>query len=61
MEGRKSLDCRLMPSKSQCNLFMSGSEEHLLPAAVEHAVNKHGHEDTPELHEQIKGMMEDEG
>lgn len=57
---RKKLDCRLMPSESGCDLMMSGSEAHLLPAAVDHAVTKHGHKDTPELRAQLRSMMKDE-
>jgi hypothetical protein len=29
-------------------------------AAVQHAVSAHGHEETPELREQIKSMLKDE-
>lgn len=49
-----------MPSELNCDLKMSGSEEHLVPAAVHHAVAAHGHTDTPELREEIKKMLEDE-
>jgi Protein of unknown function (DUF1059) len=55
--GRMYIDCREMPSESGCDLAMSGSEEHLLTAAVTHAVTAHGHEDTPELREQIRAGM----
>jgi Protein of unknown function (DUF1059) len=58
--GRMYVDCREMPSESGCDLAMSGSEEHLLEAAVTHAVTKHGHEDTPELREGIRSMMKAE-
>jgi len=39
---------------------MTGSEEHLLPAAVQHAVSAHGHKDSPELREKIRKSLEDE-
>jgi hypothetical protein len=29
-------------------------------ASVQHAVSAHGHEETPELREQIKSMLKDE-
>jgi hypothetical protein len=58
--ARKFMDCREMPSESGCDIAMSGSEEHLLEAAVTHAVTAHGHEDTPELREQIRGALRDE-
>jgi hypothetical protein len=58
--SRKYIDCREMPSENNCDLAMSGSEEHILAAAVTHAVTAHGHEDTPELREQIKGLLKEE-
>ena len=57
---RKSIDCREMPSENNCDLKMSGSEEHLLPAAVNHAITVHGHQDTPEFKEKIRKMLKDE-
>jgi hypothetical protein len=32
----------------------------VLDAAVEHAVSAHGHENSPELRDQIKSMLKDE-
>jgi hypothetical protein len=58
--ARKYIDCREMPSESNCDLAMSGSEEHLLNAAVNHAVVAHGHEDTPELRAEIAGALKEE-
>jgi hypothetical protein len=58
--GRKYIDCRDMPSESNCDLAMSGSEEHLISAAAVHAVTAHGHEDTPELREQLRQLFKDE-
>lgn len=49
-----------MPSENNCDLKMSGSEEHLVPAAVNHAVTVHGHEDTPEFQQKIREMLVDE-
>lgn len=57
---RMYLDCREMPSDSNCDLAMSGSEHHLLEAGAIHAVTAHGHEDTPELREQIRAAMKEE-
>lgn len=57
---RYYVDCREMPSETNCDLAMSGSEQHLVEAAATHAVTAHGHEDTPELREEIrKGMKEE--
>ena len=57
---RKSIDCRNHPSEKNCSLKISGTEEEVLDAAVEHAVSAHGHENSPELREQIKSMLKDE-
>jgi Protein of unknown function (DUF1059) len=59
--ARKMADCRRFPSESDCSLTIIGEEEELVRAAAEHAVSVHGHEDTPELREQIRGMLEPEG
>jgi len=57
---RKSIDCRDYPSEKSCSLKISGTEEEVLEAAVHHAASSHGHENTPELREQIKQMLKDE-
>jgi hypothetical protein len=58
--SRKYVDCREMPSENNCDLAMSGSEEHLVEAAAIHAITAHQHEDTPQLREEIRGAMKDE-
>jgi predicted small metal-binding protein len=58
--ARKVADCREFPSESGCTLTISGEEEEVVRAASEHAVSVHGHDDTPELREQIRGMLKDE-
>jgi predicted small metal-binding protein len=57
---RKSIDCRDYPSEKNCSLKISGTEQEVLDAAVQHAVSAHAHEETPELREQIKSMLKDE-
>jgi predicted small metal-binding protein len=57
---RKSIDCRNHPSEKNCSLKISGTKEEVLDAAVEHAVSAHGHENSPELRDQIKSMLKDE-
>lgn len=59
-ESRKTIDCRKMPSESHCTLAISGTEEEVLNVAVRHAVQEHGHQDSPELREQIRSMLQDE-
>jgi predicted small metal-binding protein len=57
---RKSIECRDYPSDKICSLKISGTEEEVLDAAVQHAVSAHGHENSPELRDQIKSMLKDE-
>jgi predicted small metal-binding protein len=58
--GRKFIDCRQFPSEMNCTVAISAdSEAELIEAAVQHAVAVHQHQDTPELREQIKGLIKD--
>lgn len=57
---RKVADCREFPSESGCTLTISGEEEEVVRAAAEHAVSVHGHQDSPELRMQLRGMLKDE-
>jgi predicted small metal-binding protein len=57
---RKYVDCRDFPSEKNCSLKISGTEEEVLEAAVQHAVSAHGHENTPELREQLRQSLKDE-
>lgn len=41
-------------------MTIAGSEEEVLTVATRHAVEEHGHKDTPELREQLRGMLKDE-
>jgi len=58
--ARKVADCRRYPSEINCTLTISGEEEEVVQAAAQHAVAAHGHEDTPELREQVRGLLEPE-
>ena len=60
MSTRKMADCRKFPSEKNCSLTIAGTEEEVMDVAVKHAVDSHGHADTPELREQVKGMLADE-
>lgn len=51
---RKVADCRLMPSEKNCSLTIAGTEEEVVAVAVRHAIEDHGHQDTPELREEIR-------
>lgn len=57
---RRYIDCREYPSEMNCSVALcADSDEELLQAAVQHAVAVHGHEDTPQLREQIKSLFKD--
>ena len=57
--ARKMVDCRRMPSERNCSLTISGSEEEVLTVAVRHAIEEHGHADSPELREMIRQGLVD--
>jgi hypothetical protein len=59
-EHRKVIDCRCFPSEKSCSIVISGTEADLLDLAVLHAKTVHGHQETPELREQVRSMLEDE-
>ena len=59
-QKRKSVDCREYPSEKGCTLRISGTEDEVLDAAVEHATSVHGHENTAEFREQLRGMLKDD-
>ena len=56
--ARKYIDCREMPSESNCSVAIAAdSDQELLEAAVQHAVAVHKHQDTPEFRQLIKGAF----
>ena len=54
---RVSIDCRDHPSESNCSLRVSGSESEVLAVLHRHAIDQHGHPDSPELMEMLRGAM----
>ena len=58
--ARMMADCRRWPSDSNCSLTLIGEENEVLEAAVQHAVSVHGHEDTQELRDQTRQLLEPE-
>ena len=53
--SRKYIDCREFPSESNCTVAISAdSEDELIEAAAHHAVQVHGHQDSPELRSQLR-------
>lgn len=57
--GRKIIDCSEMPSDINCTLTISGTDDEVMKAAVEHAVSTHGHQDSPQLRDAIRSMMKE--
>ncbi len=58
--ARKMADCRRFDSESGCTLTIIGEEDEVVSAAAQHAAAVHGHEDTPALRDQLRGMLEPE-
>jgi predicted small metal-binding protein len=55
---RLFVDCRDYPSEKNCTVAISAdSKEELVDAAVQHAVAVHGHDDTPELRQELAKMI----
>jgi predicted small metal-binding protein len=58
--ARKYIDCREVPSESKCTVAISAdSEKELTEAAVQHAVQAHGHKDTTELRNMVKKSIKE--
>lgn len=57
---RKIIDCRWFPTETPCDIAISGSEEDVLNIAVQHAVQSHGHQNTPELRETLRSVLRGE-
>ena len=56
--ARHSIDCRDYPSEKNCTVAMSAdSEDELLDAAVRHAVEVHGHADTPQFRSELRQVI----
>lgn len=55
---RVMADCRRFESDSGCTLTIIGEEDEVVRTAVEHSISVHGHQDSPELAEQVRAMLE---
>jgi len=58
--ARKTMDCRSMPSESNCTVMISGEEDEVLELAVAHAVSAHGHADDAQLRGELRSGLRDE-
>jgi len=56
---RKIVDCRDVPNEVGCTLALTGEAEEVVEAAARHAVDVHGHEDSPELRDMVRSGMRD--
>lgn len=58
--ARKYIDCREFPSEMNCTVAISAdTDQELTEAAVQHAVAIHGHQDTPELRQQLRQLFKE--
>lgn len=57
---RKVADCRDFPSETACTLTISGEEDEVMLAAIQHAAAVHGHEDSEELRSWLQANLKDE-
>ncbi len=58
-QKRVILDCRQHP-KSNCTLTLSGTEQEVLDAGEQHAIGKHGFEQSPGLRDQLRQYLKQE-
>ncbi|MCA8066151.1 DUF1059 domain-containing protein [Burkholderia sp. AU31624] len=58
--SRRYIDCREFPSATNCSVAISAdSDNELLEAAVQHAVQVHQHTDSAELRTQLQALFRD--
>jgi predicted small metal-binding protein len=58
--ARRYLDCREVPSESNCTVAISAdSEKELIEVALQHAVKVHGHRDTAEFRQLLKQAIKE--
>ena len=56
--ARMIVDCRDYPSEMNCTVAISAdTKKELVDAAAQHAVAVHGHQDSPQLREQLAKMI----
>ena len=56
--ARMFVDCREYPSEKNCTIAISAdTKAELIEAAAQHAVAVHGHDDSPELRQELAKMI----
>ncbi len=58
--ARRTIDCRSMPSETNCTIMISGEEHEVVELAAAHAVAVHGHTDGEELRQGLRAVMREE-
>ena len=55
---RKYIDCREIPGESRCTVTVAAdSEQASVAVALQHAVARHGRQDTPKLRQQLTAAI----
>ena len=57
--SRKMIDCRAVPNEVGCTLTIAGEPDEVLDTATAHAIATHGHADSPDLREMLRGALTD--
>jgi hypothetical protein len=60
LRTRKYIDCREFDSQSSCSLRISGTEDEVLAASVEHNVSAHGYRGWEELRLVLRAALKDD-
>jgi predicted small metal-binding protein len=55
--SRKTIDCREFPSTGCTVSISADSDDGLIDAAAQHAVQMHGHQDSPELRAHLRDAV----
>lgn len=58
-DKQEPVDCRLFLAEEPCDIAILGKEK-LLNIAVQHAVQDHGHRDTPALRKKLQPILREE-
>jgi hypothetical protein len=58
--ARMVMDCRRMPSESNCSLTIIGEPDEVVRAATMHAADVHGHDRTAAFEQSIRDSLEEE-
>lgn len=60
LRPRRRMSCTDVPTDSGCTVTIAGTEDEVVQLAALHAIDAHGHKDSPQLREQIRAVLRDE-